>query len=560
MKRLLLSSSAILLALAVSGCATDVPLALQPTYVPSNFTAPISTNVPVWPQADWWKGFNSDELDGLIDTAQKDNLDLASALGAVLQAEGNAEVAGAPLFPQVSLSGEGTRSGENGRASSLVTTTGTGTTGTGTTGTGTTGTGTTGTGTTGTGTGTTILNGTRGTGNEFDLTVNATYQLDIWGEARDNLRAADEAVKASRYAQEVVALTVTAGVGTEYLDVLALRERVSIAQANIAAAKRILAITQAKVTNGVSSRLDLAQQEAQVDTQEASIPPVLEQEREARYALAILLGKLPEGFDVQAQNLDAIVGPAVRPGLPSELLRRRPDVAEAEANLASAHANVDAARAAFFPEIGLTASGGVASTAIGSLVKASNFEWSLGASLLQKIFDGGELEGDLHIDKAQQIQLVAAYRKAVLSAFSDVETSLGQVSSLTQQEKFETDAANAAAEAFKLSEIQYREGVTDLLTVLTAQQTLFTAQDELVQIKLARLQADVNLYKALGGGWSEADADATQKIPTTTTQVTPSATPGPGVQPASSIPTTPGPTTVPNEPAVTPSPGRRPHG
>jgi NodT family efflux transporter outer membrane factor (OMF) lipoprotein len=517
MKRAFLSTSAILLALAVTGCATEPPQALKPAYVPSNFTAPISADVPLWPQADWWKGFNSDELNDLIATAQANNLDLANALGAVLQAEGSAEAAGAPLFPQIGVSAGATRN----RVSTP---------------------------------------GGASTGNFFSLNGTGSWALDIWGQARDNLRAANEQVKSSRYAQEGVALTVTAGVGTTYLNVLALRERVTIAEANIDAAKRILNITQAKVTNGVSSRLDLAQQEAQVDSQEASIPPLIEQEREARYALAILLGKLPEGFDVQAKNLDAIVGPAVRPGLPSELLRRRPDVAEAEANLAAAHANVDAARAAFFPQIGLSASGGYGSSALSSLVSHSNLAWSLGSSLLQTIFDGGALEGNLRISKAQQIQLVATYRKTVLSAFSDVETALGQVASLAKQEKLETDAANAAAEAFKISEIQYREGVTDLLTVLNAQQTLFNAQDQLVQIKSARLQADVNLFKALGGGWTEADAETTQTVPTVTTPTTPSAEPGPGQQPASSIPTTPGPTAVPGEPTLTPTPPRKPRG
>jgi NodT family efflux transporter outer membrane factor (OMF) lipoprotein len=521
MKRVFLSTSAMVLALAVTGCATDPPQALKPTYMPSNFTAPVSADAPLWPQADWWKGFSSDELNGLIVTAQADNLDLANALGVVLQAEGNAEAAGAPLFPQIDLDAGATRS--RSATSSLGIP-------------------------------------EKNTSNSFSGTGSVSWALDIWGEAQDNLRAANEKVKSSRYAQEAVALTVDAGVGTTYLDVLALRERVTIAQANIDAAKRILSITQAKVTNGVSSRLDLAQQEAQVDTQEASIPPLIEQEREARYALAILLGKLPEGFDVQAKNLDAVVGPTVRPGLPSELLRRRPDVAEAEANLAAAHADVDAARAAFFPQIGLTASGGYASGAVRSLINNSNLAWSIGSSLAQTIFDGGTLEGNLHVTKAEQIQLIATYRKTVLSAFSDVETSLGQVSSLTQQENLETQAANAAAEAFRISEIQYREGVTDLLTVLTAQQTLFTAQDELVQIKLARLQADVNLFKALGGGWTEADEEATQAIPTATTPATPSSEPGPGQQPASSIPTTPGPTSVPGEPVVTPTPPRRPHG
>jgi NodT family efflux transporter outer membrane factor (OMF) lipoprotein len=520
MKRILLSSSAVALALLLTGCYSPVPQVLTPADVPSNFTAPVTTDAQVWPQKDWWKGFGSDELDGFIDEARKNNLDLAVAMGQVLQAKGNAEVAGSALFPQISLGGNAQRSDT---AKSLRSST-----------------------------------PPPYISNAFGLSVDASYEVDLWGEAVNHLTAADEQVKSSRFAQQVVALTITANVGTTYLDVLALRERVTIAKQNIDAASRILNITQAKVTNGVSSRLDLAQQEAQLAGQEAQIPPLEEAEREGRYALAILLARLPEGFDVKGQNLDKIVSPAVKPGLPSELLRRRPDVAEAEANLAAAHANVDAARAAFFPQIGLSASGGVASAAIGTLIKSSNFAWTIGASLLQTIFDGGNLEGQLRVSKAEQIQLIATYRKAVLSALSDVETSLGQVASLSQQEKHLTDEVNAASEAFRISELQYREGVTDLLTVLTAQQTLFTAQDQLVQIKLARIQADIGLYKALGGGWSEADVKATQAIPAATTPVTPSSAPGPEAAPATPVPTTPGPQQIPDNAAPLP-PSATPH-
>ncbi|HEY7976815.1 MAG TPA: TolC family protein [Rhizomicrobium sp.] len=523
MKNVLLSSSAIVLALALAGCATPVPQQLTAANVPSNFSAPITADAPIWPKADWWKGFQSDELNSLVDEAQRDNLDLALAAAQVMEAKANAEIAGSVLWPQIGISGDGERSKSRTNPSGVP------------------------------GLG-------KSTSNNFSLTGNASWALDIWGKGQAQLRSADEAVKASRFAKQAVALTVISGTGSTYFNVLALRERVAIAQSNIDAAKRVLSITQAKVTNGVSSRLDLAQQQAQVSGQEAQIPPLREAEREARYALAILLGKLPEGFDVQTQNLDKIVAPAVRPGLPSELLRRRPDVAEAEANLAAAHANVDAARAAFFPQIGLTGSGGFASAAIGTLIQGSNFGWSIGASLLQTIFDGGNLQGQYRVSKAQQLQLVATYRKTVLTAFQDVETSLGQVASLTQQEKLLTDEVNAASEAFRISEIQYREGVTDLLTVLTAQQTLFSAQDQLVQIKLARIQADVGLYRALGGGWSEADELATQAMPAATAPVTPSAEPGPGTVPASGIPTTPGPSQIPDEPTpLQPQPGRVRH-
>jgi len=168
-----------------------------------------------------------------------------------------------------------------------------------------------------------------------------------------------------------------------------LRERIAIATKNVDAAKRILAITQAKVTNGVSSNLELAQQTAIVAGEEAQIPALQEQEREERYALAILLGRVPEGFDVKADSLEGITAPPVGPGIPSTLLQRRPDIAEAEANLLAAHANLDAARAAFLPAIGLTGNGGYSGAQIANLINPSNLAWSIGASLLQTIFDGG---------------------------------------------------------------------------------------------------------------------------------------------------------------------------
>ena len=509
------------LAFLAAGCSTPPPQSIQTQNLPSNFTGPIVPGADVWPKNDWWKSFGSDEMDSLIVQAQTDNFDLAAATARVMQAKAQSKIAGAALFPTLDLEGQAQRA-RNGEGSVSIS-----------------------------GTGIPTLKAA--TGNEFSATLNASYELDIWGKAQDDLRAADETLKSSRYARQVVAITTTAGVATTYLDVLALRERVAIAQANIDAAKRILTITQAKVTNGVSSRLDLAQQEALVAGQEAQIPALQEQEKEALFALAILLGRMPEDFDVQAQNLDAIKVPVVAPGLPSQLLARRPDVAEAEAALASGHANVDAARAAFFPQIGLTGSGGYAATAIKSLINPGNLAWSIGAQLLQTIFDGGLLSGQLELSKGVQKELVADYRKAVISAFSDVETSLNQVAHLSEQERYLTDEVNAATEAFRISEIQYREGVADLLTVLQSQQTLFTAQDQLIQIKLARAQADVGLYKALGGGWSEADEAATQIVPAKTTKVSaPETAPASVSQPEQPIPKTPGPSEL--EPGDNPPP------
>ena len=425
--------------------------------------AAVPVAAPAQLSTEWWLSFSSDELTGLVTAAQKDNLDLAVAAAQVLQAQGQTGVAASALFPSVNLNGGAKRQG-------------------------------------------TKTAGT--TFNSFSAGLGASYELDFWGEAQDNLRAARNSARAALYAQDVVLLTTNASVANTYFAVLALRERLDIATKNIDAAKRILAITEAKVSNGVSSNLDLAQQKALLAGEEAQIPALQEQEREERYALAILLGRVPEGFDVKAISLDSLVAPPVSPGMPSLLLTRRPDISEAEANLRAAHANLDAARAAFLPAIGLTGSGGYASGAISALINPGNFAWSVGASLLQSVFDGGRLTSQRDIAAAQESELIATYRKTVLSALSDVESALGSTASLAEQQRLTEEQVANAAEAFRISELQYREGVIDLLTLLQAQQTLFTSQDTLVQVKLARLQAGVGLYRALGGGWTvEADAD-----------------------------------------------------
>jgi NodT family efflux transporter outer membrane factor (OMF) lipoprotein len=458
-------------ALALAACSTEPPVALKPSEMPQAFSSPLPQGATTWPATDWWSGFSSSELSSLEATAQQNNLDLAAAAARVMQARGNTGIAASALFPAVDFQSSAQRG-----ASSVP-----------------------------------IANGRHivSTGNSFGLSLNASYELDFWGLAQDNLRAARNSARAALYAQRVVALTVTSEVANTYFDVLALRERIAIAKNNLEAAKRVLTIIEAKVTNGVSSNLDLAQQRAVVAAVEAAIPNLEEQEREARYALAVLQGRIPEGFDVKGSTLEGLVPPTVVPGIPAALLARRPDIAEAEANLLAAHANLDAARAAFLPAIGLTGSGGYASSAISSLINPSSLAWTIGASLLQTVFDGGQKTSQADVARGQEMELVATYRSTVFNALSDVESSLGQVSSLAKQEAYTTEQVKNAAEAFRISELQYREGVTDLLAVLQSQQTLFTGQDTLVQIKLARLQSNISLYRALGGGWTlDQDKDA----------------------------------------------------
>jgi NodT family efflux transporter outer membrane factor (OMF) lipoprotein len=500
----------------LTACSTPVPQVTKPQDVPATFTGPVAPGSSLWPDPNWWQAFGSNEMSGLVTAAQIDNLDIAVAMANVLQATANRDIARAALFPDIGLSGSGQRQQ----------------------------------------TPTQIFGGQTFPGsrqNSFNAELTGSYALDIWGLAQSNLRAAQESLKSSRFAQQEVALTTTASVADTYLDILALREEIATIEQNIQAADRILTITRAQVTNGVASQLDLAQQEATVEGQIAALPPLREQEREAIFSLAILLGRPPEGFDVTAKNLSTVKSPAVVPGLPSELIERRPDIAEAEANLASAHASVDAARAAFFPQISLSGAYGVGSPVFDTLFTASAKEWTIGANLLQTIFDGGKLIGESDLAKAQQQGLIATYRKTVLTAFQGVETSLGQVSNFGEEQAALEKEVAASANAFRISELQYREGIVALLTVLQAQQTLFTAENQLIQVHLSHLQAEVGLYQSLGGGWVEAADEATQKT-TTNGQVSFTTSPpgtanptttmpaqSPANQPAGPSPTTPAP-------------------
>ena len=478
MNRFFNSTSAIVLALVAAGCTTPVPNALKTTDVPSSgFTAPILSDAQVWPKADWWTTFGSPEMAGLVSDAQANNLDIAAAYARVLQAEAQSGISRSALFPTLNGDFDASRSGSHGR----TVTTGPG--------------------------GTTVTSGPFTSSNSFQLGLDASYQLDIFGQNRDRFFSAEDALRASRYAQQTVALTVESNTARAYINVLALRERIKIARDNVDAVDRVLQIVKAKVQNGVSSNLDLAQEQAQVAAQQAQIPGLVEQEREARYTLAVLLGRAPEGFDVQAKTMADIKPPPVQPGMPSELLLRRPDVAEAEASLASAHGNVDAARAAFFPSLSLTSAAGWASSAIGSLINPSNFVWNIGASVVQSIFDGGRIKAESDQARARETELLADYRKAVFTDFGQVESALGTVQATADQLALLDAEVKADAEAFRISELQYREGTIDILSLLTAQQNLFNAQDAFVQTKLARLQANIGLYISLGGGWTQKASD-----------------------------------------------------
>jgi multidrug efflux system outer membrane protein len=416
-----------------------------------------------WPSADWWQGFSSPQLNLLIDEAQHANDDIAAAIARVREADAQARIAGAPLLPSLSGTAAGTRERELNVVSAGTTTV-----------------------------------------NQFSALLNATYELDFWGKNRAALDAARLAAAASRYDRVTIELTVMTSVASTYFQAIEAQDRLIVARDNLASAQTILKGLQLEQAVGIITALDVAQQETTVAVLNAAIPPLEQQLLQSIDALAILVGKPPEEVNVTTGTLAALSEPEVIPGLPSELLARRPDVAAAEAQLMAANADIAVARASFFPSITLTANGGYASTALSAVLNPASRVYMLTGGLTQPLFEGGALTGQYSYSKARYAELLANYHKTVISAFSNVEDALVALQQTALQHQRQEDAVAKARRAYEITQLQFHAGTINILTVLNTETALFTAEDALVQVKYAHLAALINLFNALGGGWQKA--------------------------------------------------------
>jgi multidrug efflux system outer membrane protein len=426
------------------------------------------------PPLDWWRGFRSRELTEIIEQAHSANLDIAAAVARIVQADAQSRIAGSALLPNVALNGNATRL-RTSQSTSVGST-----------------------------------SGSLG-GSERDLlsaSLTASYEIDFWGKNRSALRAAEELAVASRYDREVVGLTTVVATANAYFQVLAAQDRLQVARENIKSAARVLNLIQERVNAGTASALETAQQESLLDTQRAAIPPLEQTLVQNRNALALLIARSPERVRVRGGSLRGISYPRVTPGLPSELLAQRPDIREAEANLAAANANVMNARAQMLPSITLTGEGGFQSAILRTLLRPESAFYTATAGLTQPIFDGLKLQGNLDAQQGRQDELLQIYRKAVISAFTDVENALDAIRQTALREKLQGDVVTSSLRAFEISEQRLNQGTIDLVTVLQTQQTLYQAQDALVQARLAHVQAIVSLYQALGGGWLPKPVEA----------------------------------------------------
>lgn len=457
---------ALLALLALAGCAFRPDAARSGLELPGRFRDAGAAQPAQWPDPDWWRGFNAPELNRLMAEAGSGAFDLAAAAARIRQADAQARIAGAALLPQVTggLDASRRQTGAGNRRSTA-----------------------------------------------YDASLSASYELDFWGRNRNTADAAALAAQGTRFDAATVMLTTQASVANTYFDILTTREQLRVQTENLEAARRILTVIRAQVAAGIATGLDLAQQETVVAQQEAQLPSLRQSIAQSVNALAVLVGRPPEQVEVAAGGLERLRVPSTAPGLPSELLARRPDVYFAEAQLAAANADVAAARAALLPSVTLSGSGGFSSTVLGTLLRPEAQFWSLATGLTQTIFDGGALRGRVALSEAQAEELVVAYRRAIVSALTDVEDALVALRETTEQEALRTEAENRASRAAGIAESQLRAGTINLITLLNTQQTLYTARNTLVSARLQRLQAAVGLFRALGGGWLPSGPAATTR-------------------------------------------------
>ena len=456
-----------LLMTGLSACATH-PAPVPQVKAPAAWsTTPASLDGGQPVTQDWFRAFGSTELDSLIASAYGDNFDVQEANARLRQADARARAAGSAILPQVDFNADATSfSGHS----------------------------------------------SQGSAHETDTAalVSASYEVDFWGKNRAVRTSAEASRAASDADRAVVILTTVTGIANTYFHLIALREDVTLARSTADFTHQLLDVVEARAKTGLANPAEVAQQRAAVASAEIRVRELQQQEVEELAALAILVGKMPDSLEVNTRDLSELAAPHVAAGLPSELLARRPDVLSAEESLRAAHADLAQARAAFFPGVTLTASGGVQNPAVQAAVitlAGAGPSLTVGASLVQSIFNGGRLRAARDEATAREEEMLAHYRSAALAAMWDVEIALSAIDHLDSQAEAQQESLKQSEIGLASAQARYRAGSGDFLTVLEAERTLIGAREQMTQYRLARLQAAVGLCKALGGGWRPGEGE-----------------------------------------------------
>ncbi|GAB0058263.1 Outer membrane protein OprM [Candidatus Magnetaquicoccaceae bacterium FCR-1] len=463
---LLMALALLVINVSLTGCANRDATPPPLPDLPAAWSNPSAAPSAALPAAPWWQTFGNPRLDTLEEQALTSHPDIQAAKARLNQAEIRARMAESPLFPTLALSGSDQVSGQ-GRSGKSV--------------------------------------------RASQASLDASYELDYRGRNLSLIDKAQAESTASRMDREAVHWTLTADLASAYLRLLTLDHRRELARQSLEAAQRILEFTAKQVAFGQTAPLDETRQKQTVASIEAQNAALDLQRAQARDALALLANQPLSAIREIGGKLADWRIPEVPAGVPSDLLRRRPDIRRAEADLVASQADLAATRAALFPSLELTGERGYASKGLKELISPGNLLWKLGASLTVTLFDRGKQRDAIAVAEEARKAAVAAYQKAILAALKDVEDNLAAIHWLAEQEKAQQLAEDAAREALRLAEVRHRAGAVDFMNVLDAQRSLLQIQDELPQTRQARLNAAIGLFKALGGPIPNASTVALPK-------------------------------------------------
>lgn len=429
-------------------------------------------------RGDWWSIFNDPQLDQLETAASNANQNLKAAFARLQQARADTRVARADLFPQFT----GQASVERARTSPNSPR---------------------------------FLPGYPTTGTDYNAEADVSYELDLWGRVRNNVASSKALQQASAADLASMQLSVQAELANDYFTLRSRDRQQVLLDKTVSDDETSLALEQHLFDGGAVPLSDLAQARALFETARTQAADNVLARAQTEHAIAVLIGVNPSGYHLLPNPLSAdITVPAIDPGLPSSLLERRPDIAEAERRVSSANAQIGVARAAYFPQFSLAGAYGYNSVHSYNWLSAPSRFWSIGPQVTLPIFEGGRLVAQTERAKAAYEEQVASYRNAVLAAYQDVEDNLAAQRQLAQEEKTQAAAVDATQTASEQAQHRYNAGAVTYLEVSVAETTLLQAQLTAVDIQLRRLNASVLLVKALGGGWREADlAAAADRVP-----------------------------------------------
>jgi len=424
----------------------------------------------------WWTAFNDPLLNSLIERAVHSNLDLRQAEARIREARASRAVTAAEQWPTVNVSSsyKRIRSSENAFAVSPQ----------------------------GGGGLSSFPSGDLDQ-NFYQAGFDASWEIDVFGGVRRSVEAADATIEASVEDRRNTLVTLLGDVAKNYIDLRGFQRQLAVARANLKAQQDTLDLTKVRFQAGLASDLDVAQQEGQLNTTAAQIPTLESSLKQAAYRLDVLLASQPGALWDELSKETAIpaLPPEVLVGLPSELLRRRPDIRTAERQLAAATAQIGAAMADLFPKFSLTGTAGLQSISASDWFTGRSRAWSIGPTISWPIFDAGRIRANIEVRNAQQEQALAQYEKTILAALGDVETSLVNYSREQARYRSLSDAVAANRRAVEMSNELYIRGLVDFLNVLENQRSLYASENDLAQSEATMAANLVSLYKALGGGW-----------------------------------------------------------